>query len=109
MSSVSNNKIQPWKTAWPPAEQQQSCPLDNGIEYGVSKGEIAVVDGTAANVKPQATKTQPWKAAWPPATSEQKCDNVPGVEYGVAKGDIAVVDGTAANIKPAKKKDENSA
>lgn len=93
---VATQKTQPWKAAWPPAEQQ-SCP--NGVEYGVAKGEVAVVDGTAANVKPQA-KTQPWKAAWPPV-EQQSCPN--GVEYGVAKGDVAVVDGTAANVKPAKK------
>ncbi|EOO01750.1 hypothetical protein UCRPA7_2746 [Phaeoacremonium minimum UCRPA7] len=86
-------KSQPWKAAWPPAEQQNAC---EGIEYGVEKGDTVVVDGTAANVKPKA---QPWKAAWPPA--EQK--TCPGVEYGVAKGEIAVVDGTAANVKPAKK------
>jgi hypothetical protein len=44
-------KTQPWKAAWPPAEQQ-ACPLDSGVEYGVEKGEIAVVDGAAANVRP---------------------------------------------------------
>jgi len=89
-------KAQPWKAAWPPTEHKSTC---GGIEYGVQKGEIVVVDGTAANVKPKA---QPWKAAWPPA--EQKA--CAGVEYGVAKGEVAVVDGTAANVKPVKKENK---
>lgn len=104
-------KTQPWKAALPALQQKSaaaSCP--DGIEYGVRKGETAVVDGTAANVKPKA-KSQPWKASWPPVEAQQQvttaCPN--GIEYGVAKGDIAVVDGTAANVKPAKKKDETSA
>jgi hypothetical protein len=101
------NKSQPWKAAWPPAEQQ-ACPETSGIEYGVNKGEIAVVDGTAANVKPQtANKSQPWKAAWPPAAVEQKSEAC--IEYGVNKGDIAVVDGTAANVKPARKAVDSTA
>jgi len=68
-----------------------------------TKGEVAVVDGTAANVKPKA---QPWKAAWPPAAQQEPAEG--RVEYGVGKGEVAVVDGTAANVKPAKKKDERS-
>jgi hypothetical protein len=43
-------KSQPWKKNWPPAENK-ACP--NGIEYGVEKGGVVVVDGTSANVKPK--------------------------------------------------------
>ncbi|KAH6675315.1 hypothetical protein F5X68DRAFT_214311 [Plectosphaerella plurivora] len=87
-------KSQPWKKNWPPADDK-SCP--DGIEYGVKAGETAVVDGTAANIKPQ--KIQPWKAAWPPAASQNPSSST-GIEYGAGKGDTVVVDGTAANIKP---------
>jgi hypothetical protein len=48
---MTTEKVQPWKAAWPPVQQAPSCP---GIEYGVAKGDVAVVDGTAANVKPQS-------------------------------------------------------
>jgi hypothetical protein len=43
-------KAQPWKKNWPPAETK-ACP--NGIEYGVGKGEVVVVDGTSATLKPK--------------------------------------------------------
>jgi hypothetical protein len=39
-------KTQPWKAHWPAPVKQES-----GIEYGVRKGEIVVVDGTFANVR----------------------------------------------------------
>jgi len=95
-------KAQPWKAAWPPAGPQNTT-TGNGVEYGVNKGEVAVVDGTAANVKPKA---QPWKAAWPPAAQQEPAEG--RVEYGVGKGEVAVVDGTAANVKPAKKDERSS-
>jgi len=105
MSTISTDKIQPWKAAWPPVEQQNACP-DAGIEYGVAKGETVVVDGTAANVKP-ASKSQPWKAAWPPVEQQNACPDA-GIEYGVAKGETVVVDGTAANVKPTKIVDDST-
>ena len=97
---MSTNKTQPWKSAWPPADQKLDC---TGIEYGVAKGGTVVVDGTAANVKP---KSQPWKASWPPTEQKAGCQ---GIEYGVEKGDTVVVDGTAANVKPSKKEDKTTA
>ncbi|CAK7197986.1 hypothetical protein SEUCBS139899_000640 [Sporothrix eucalyptigena] len=113
------NKVQPWKAAWPAVEPHDpanaTTSSDASIEYGIAKGDIAVVDGTAANVKPAAPlrlehsfsssatpeKTQPWKASWPGA--EAPASNAV-TEYGVTKGDIAVVDGTAANVKPSTRK-----
>jgi hypothetical protein len=47
MPSTTNvEKTQPWKAHWPPPAKQES-----GIEYGVQKGEIVVVDGTFANIR----------------------------------------------------------
>ena len=40
-------KTQPWKVHWPPAFK--AAP---GVEYGVEKGEVVVVDGTSARVSP---------------------------------------------------------
>jgi hypothetical protein len=38
-------KTQPWKAHWPaPAKATE------GVEYGVEKGQIVVVDGTSAKV-----------------------------------------------------------
>jgi len=46
MPSTTNiEKTQPWKAHWPAPAKQES-----GIEYGVQKGEIVVVDGTSAKV-----------------------------------------------------------
>ncbi|EPE07648.1 hypothetical protein F503_00370 [Ophiostoma piceae UAMH 11346] len=107
-------KTQPWKAAWPPAEAR-STTTDSSetaaaavVDYGVAKGNVAVVDGTAANVKPsmrlqQSEKTQPWKASWPAEALVPAQSAAETTEYGVAQGDIAVVDGTAANVKPKKK------
>jgi hypothetical protein len=40
-------KTQPWRGHWPaPAKKEE------GIEYGVQKGEVVVVDGTSAKVSP---------------------------------------------------------
>lgn len=106
-TAMADSKSQPWKGAWPADNQTSS----SSIEYGISKGDVAVVDGTAANVKPTArvtsesesaesSKTQPWKASWPGADAPSSTLN----EYGVAKGDTVVVDGTAANVKPSTRK-----
>ncbi|KAG4420757.1 hypothetical protein IFR04_006143 [Cadophora malorum] len=40
-------KTQPWKAHWPPASKAAS-----GVEYGIEKGEVVVVDGTSARVSP---------------------------------------------------------
>jgi hypothetical protein len=46
MPSTTNiEKTQPWKAHWPAPAKQES-----GIEYGIQKGEIVVVDGTSAKV-----------------------------------------------------------
>jgi hypothetical protein len=44
MPSTANiEKTQPWRAHWPaPAKKEE------GIEYGVQKGEVVVVDGTSA-------------------------------------------------------------
>ena len=42
-STTSIEKTQPWKAHWPAPAKQVS-----GIEYGVQKGEIVIVDGTSA-------------------------------------------------------------
>ncbi|KAL1898910.1 hypothetical protein Sste5346_003321 [Sporothrix stenoceras] len=104
---MADSKTQPWKAAWPVDENNKTS--SSSIEYGVSKGDVAVVDGTAANVKPTArvtsdsasSKAQPWKASWPGADTPSSAS---GNEYGVAKGDTVVVDGTAANVKPSTRK-----
>lgn len=44
-STTTIEKIQPWKAHWPAPAKQES-----GIEYGVQKGEVVVVDGTSAKV-----------------------------------------------------------
>ncbi|ERS95850.1 hypothetical protein HMPREF1624_07927 [Sporothrix schenckii ATCC 58251] len=108
------DKIQPWKAAWPAVEARASGSSTPPVEYGVAKGDLAVVDGTAANVKPSARvtaesaeaaeKTQPWKASWPGAATATAASTSSGNEYGVAKGDTVVVDGTAANVKPSSRK-----
>jgi hypothetical protein len=48
MPSTTNiEKTQPWRAHWPaPAKE------DEGIEYGVQKGQVVVVDGTSAKVSP---------------------------------------------------------
>jgi hypothetical protein len=45
-SATSCDKAQPWKAHWPPAEAKAT----EGVEYGVKKGEVVVVDGTSAKV-----------------------------------------------------------
>lgn len=110
------DKAQPWKATWPPVESTTDAPdhasrapaSSPAVEYGVAKGDIAVVDGTAANVKPaaplrlqQSDKAQPWKASWPGAAAPAADA---AAEYGVSKGDTVVVDGTAANVKPSTRK-----
>lgn len=46
-STATCEKTQPWRAHWPaPAKNGE------GIEYGVQKGEIIVVDGTSAKVSP---------------------------------------------------------
>ncbi|CAK7237882.1 hypothetical protein SBRCBS47491_010189 [Sporothrix bragantina] len=112
-----SDKVQPWKAAWPATTANANASPDTAVEYGVARGDIAVVDGTAANVKPAAplrleqaaVKTQPWKASWPGAEAAAAGLNTKSsagtvAEYGVPKGDIAVVDGTAANVKPSTQK-----
>ncbi|CAK7219337.1 hypothetical protein SCUCBS95973_003786 [Sporothrix curviconia] len=111
------DKVQPWKAAWPAANTNAATSPDTSVEYGIAKGDIAVVDGTAANVKPAAPlrleqtataaaeKTQPWKASWPGAEAPAGSNaSLAAAEYGVPEGDIAVVDGTAANVKPSARK-----
>lgn len=41
-------KAQPWKAHWPPRENKAV----EGVEYGVEKGAVIVVDGTSARVAP---------------------------------------------------------
>ncbi|CAK7243709.1 MAG: hypothetical protein STHCBS139747_005236 [Sporothrix thermara] len=103
------DKVQPWRAAWPAADTNAST-NEASVEYGIAKGDVAVVDGTAANVRPAAPlrldqsaahKTQPWKASWPGA---EAAAGPAAAEYGVPKGEIAVVDGTAANVKPSTRK-----
>jgi len=36
-------KTQPWKTHWPPPAKNSE-----GVEFGIKKGEVIVVDGTSA-------------------------------------------------------------
>jgi len=38
-------KTQPWKAHWPPPAK-----ATEGIEYGVEKGQVVVVDGTSAKI-----------------------------------------------------------
>lgn len=46
MPSTANiEKTQPWRAHWPAPAKKES-----GIEYGVQKGEVVVVDGTSAKV-----------------------------------------------------------
>jgi hypothetical protein len=48
MPSTANiEKTQPWRAHWPPPAKKEE-----GIEYGVQKGEVVVVDGTSAKVSP---------------------------------------------------------
>lgn len=119
------DKMQPWKAAWPAGDTRDAHAPSNAapaspsvaIEYGVAQGDVAVVDGTAANVRPAMPlrleqtlsgqeKTQPWKASWPgaAAAAADAGSFAAAAEYGVPKGDIAVVDGTAANVKPSTQK-----
>jgi hypothetical protein len=42
-------KEQPWKVHWPPVDNKASSP---GVEYGVQKGEMIVVDGTSVTIAP---------------------------------------------------------
>jgi riboflavin synthase alpha subunit len=42
-------KEQPWKAHWPPVVNKVSC---EGVEYGVQKGEMIVVDGTSVTIAP---------------------------------------------------------
>ncbi len=42
-------KEQPWKTHWPPVVDKVST---EGVEYGVQKGEMIVVDGTSVTIAP---------------------------------------------------------
>lgn len=111
---MADNKTQPWKAAWPvdnkTSTSSSSTSSTSPIEYGIAKGDVAVADGTAANIKPTArvtsdsadsSKTQPWKASWPGADAPSSTTLN---EYGVGKGDTVVVDGTAANVKPSTRK-----
>jgi hypothetical protein len=41
-------KAQPWKSHWPPATAKET----SGVEYGVEKGKVIVVDGTSAKTSP---------------------------------------------------------
>jgi hypothetical protein len=41
-------KEQPWKAHWPPVDKASS----EGVEYGMQKGELIVVDGTSAKIAP---------------------------------------------------------
>jgi len=36
-------KTQPWKAHWPPPAKNSE-----GVEFGIKKGEVIVVDGTSA-------------------------------------------------------------
>lgn len=36
-------KVQPWKSHWPPRERQVE-----GVEYASKKGEVIIMDGTSA-------------------------------------------------------------
>jgi hypothetical protein len=44
-NTQSSVKTQPWKSHWPPAPKATA-----GVEYGVEKGNVVVVDGTSAKV-----------------------------------------------------------
>ncbi|EFX06430.1 hypothetical protein CMQ_6751 [Grosmannia clavigera kw1407] len=111
-----SEKTQPWKKAWPPTEYQAASASATAaaaatpIDFGVAEGDIVVVDGTAANVKPAAPlrlhrseKTQPWKASWTGHAASAAACATSSVDYGVAQGDTVVVDGTAASVKPSAK------
>jgi hypothetical protein len=41
-------KEQPWKAHWPPVDKASN----KGVEYGMQKGEVIVVDGTSAKIAP---------------------------------------------------------
>jgi riboflavin synthase alpha subunit len=43
-------KEQPWKAHWPPVVNKASS---EGVEYGMQKGEIIVVDGTSVTIAPR--------------------------------------------------------
>lgn len=45
-ASANTEKCQPWKAHWPPAAKA----TEEGVEYGVEKGQVVVVDGTSAKV-----------------------------------------------------------
>lgn len=48
MPSITNaEKTQPWRAHWPPTPPAKKA---EGVEYGVPKGEVVVVDGTSAKV-----------------------------------------------------------
>jgi hypothetical protein len=44
--SANAEKSQPWKAHWPPPAKA----TEEGVEYGVEKGQVVVVDGTSAKV-----------------------------------------------------------
>jgi hypothetical protein len=41
-------KSQPWRAHWPPTDHK----TQSGVEYGVKKGDVIVVDGTSVRVSP---------------------------------------------------------
>ncbi|KAK1725291.1 uncharacterized protein BDZ83DRAFT_620371 [Colletotrichum acutatum] len=46
-------KSQPWKRTWPPQTQDAATRgATAGVDYGAKRGEVVVVDGTSANLKP---------------------------------------------------------
>lgn len=47
-SACKAQKAQPWKAHWPPADTK----AQPGVEYGVEKGGVIVVDGTSVRVSP---------------------------------------------------------
>jgi len=52
-------KAQPWKAHWPPVEAKEA----SGVEYGVEKGAVIVVDGTSAKVSPPSREASAKGAA----------------------------------------------
>jgi len=58
VSCAEKKKVQPWMAHWPPAAKPSQ-----GVEYGVQKGEVIVVDGTSAKAS---------TARREPATEEKK-------------------------------------
>ncbi|RFU32332.1 hypothetical protein B7463_g4029, partial [Scytalidium lignicola] len=59
VNCAEKKKAQPWMAHWPPAAK----PSQVGVEYGVQKGEVIVVDGTSAKAS---------TARQEPATEDKK-------------------------------------